>query len=145
MGEPATFFGYRELPKEPADAQWLFQEMIRIQHENGATWSRCTIVSDEHPLPPYQNGLYVEGWRKRPKNEGEFSFPVTDHPNGGPPVHYCHDCNCSPCVCDNECWNCGGEGFTYGCDWDWQCDTWDGDSCLCTRRCEWCNPPKGNT
>ena len=43
---------------------------------------------------------------------------------------------------DGSCWNCGGEGFTYGCDWEWQCDTWDGDSCLCTRRCEWCNPPK---
>lgn len=39
-----------------------------------------------------------------------------------------------------ECANCGGEGFTYGCSWDWQCDTWDGDSCLCTRRCEWCQP-----
>ena len=42
----------------------------------------------------------------------------------------------------SDCANCGGEGFTYGCEWDWQCDTWDGDSCLCTRRCEWCNPPK---
>lgn len=39
---------------------------------------------------------------------------------------------------DHDCANCGGEGFTYGCSWDWQCDTWDGDSCLCTRRCEWC-------
>jgi len=39
-----------------------------------------------------------------------------------------------------DCANCGGEGFTYGCGWDWQCDTWDGDSCLCTRRCEWCQP-----
>lgn len=43
---------------------------------------------------------------------------------------------------DTDCANCGGEGFTYGCSWEWQCDTWDGDSCLCTRRCEWCNPPK---
>lgn len=42
----------------------------------------------------------------------------------------------------NECANCGGEGFTYGCSWDWQCDTYDeGEgTCLCTRRCEWCNP-----
>jgi hypothetical protein len=39
-----------------------------------------------------------------------------------------------------ECANCGGEGFTYGCSWDWQCDTYDeGEgTCLCTRRCEWC-------
>ena len=43
---------------------------------------------------------------------------------------------------DTECWNCDGEGFVYGCSWDWQCDTWDGDSCLCTRRCHICNPPK---
>ena len=43
---------------------------------------------------------------------------------------------------DTECANCGGEGFTYGCSWDWQCDTYDeGEgTCLCTRRCEWCNP-----
>lgn len=56
--------------------------------------------------------------------------------------------SCKSCLIDsydddaNDCANCGGDGFTYGCDWDWQCDTWDGDSCLCTRRCEWCNPPK---
>ena len=43
-----------------------------------------------------------------------------------------------------ECANCGGEGFTYGCSWDWQCDTYDeGEgTCLCTRRCDWCNPEK---
>jgi len=42
----------------------------------------------------------------------------------------------------NDCANCGGEGFTYGCAWDWQCDTYDeGEgTCLCTRRCEWCQP-----
>ena len=43
---------------------------------------------------------------------------------------------------ENDCHNCGGEGFVYGCSWDWQCDTWDGDSCLCTRPCEWCHPHK---
>jgi len=37
---------------------------------------------------------------------------------------------------DNDCANCGGEGFVYGCSWDWQCDTYDeGEgTCLCTRR-----------
>lgn len=45
---------------------------------------------------------------------------------------------------DHECWNCGGEGFVTGCSWDWQCDTWDGDSCLCTRPCHICHPPKPN-
>lgn len=43
---------------------------------------------------------------------------------------------------DHGCWNCDGEGYVYGCSWDWQCDTWDGDSCLCSRRCEICNPVK---
>lgn len=45
---------------------------------------------------------------------------------------------------EQDCWNCGGEGYVYGCSWDWQCSTWDGDSCLCTRRCDICNPPKPN-
>ncbi len=43
---------------------------------------------------------------------------------------------------DHGCANCGGEGFTLGCSWDWQCETYDeGEgTCLCERRCEWCNP-----
>lgn len=45
---------------------------------------------------------------------------------------------------DTGCANCGGEGFTYGCGWDWQCETYDeGEgTCLCTRQCDWCSPPK---
>jgi hypothetical protein len=45
---------------------------------------------------------------------------------------------------DGFCANCGGNGFTYGCSWDWQCDTYDeGEgTCLCTRHCDWCNPAK---
>ena len=42
----------------------------------------------------------------------------------------------------DQCGNCEGEGFVFGCAWDWQCDTWDGDSCLCQSRCDWCNPWK---
>ena len=43
-----------------------------------------------------------------------------------------------------HCANCDGEGFVYGCSWGWQCDTYDeGEgTCLCTRRCDWCNPAK---
>ena len=43
-----------------------------------------------------------------------------------------------------ECWNCGGEGYVYGCSWDWQCDTYDAGegTCLCTRPCHICHPPK---
>jgi hypothetical protein len=47
---------------------------------------------------------------------------------------------------EGECWNCHGEGFVYGCSWDWQCDTYDeGEgTCLCTRRCSVCNPAPPN-
>lgn len=53
-------------------------------------------------------------------------------------VPYAHDDDYG----DEHCGNCGGEGFTYGCSWDWQCDTYDeGEgTCLCTQRCDWCNP-----
>ena len=42
-----------------------------------------------------------------------------------------------------HCGNCAGEGYVYGCSWDWQCETYDeGEgTCLCTSRCEWCNAP----
>lgn len=45
---------------------------------------------------------------------------------------------------DDECWNCGGDGYVYGCSWDWQCDTYDeGEgTCLCTRCCNVCHPHK---
>ena len=45
---------------------------------------------------------------------------------------------------DSECFQCGGEGFVYGCSWDWQCDTYDNGegTCLCTRHCDVCNPVK---
>lgn len=47
---------------------------------------------------------------------------------------------------ESECWNCGGEGFVTGCSWDWQCDTYDeGEgTCLCSRPCHICHPPKHN-
>ena len=43
-----------------------------------------------------------------------------------------------------DCWNCGGEGWVYGCSWDWQCDTYDDGegTCLCTRPCHFCFPPR---
>jgi hypothetical protein len=47
---------------------------------------------------------------------------------------------------DEDCWNCGGEGYVYGCSWDWQCDTYDeGEgTCLCWRRCEVCNQARAH-
>ncbi len=43
---------------------------------------------------------------------------------------------------DDACFQCGGEGYITGCSWDWQCDTYDAGegTCLCTRRCDVCNP-----
>lgn len=76
----------------------------------------------------------------------EIAAPKCDQ--CGDPVNHKHGQRCASCIADemdyddaSECANCGGEGFTYGCSWEWQCDTWDGDSCLCTRRCEWCTQP----
>lgn len=45
---------------------------------------------------------------------------------------------------DTECANCGGDGYVFGCGWDWQCDTYDeGEgTCLCMSNCDWCNPRK---
>lgn len=47
---------------------------------------------------------------------------------------------------ESECWNCGGEGYVNGCSWDWQCDTYDAGegTCLCSRPCHICHPPKPN-
>ena len=57
-----------------------------------------------------------------------------------------HECDGDPYwdYDDSDCANCGGEGFVYGCSWDWQCDTYDeGEgTCLCTRPCDWCSPRK---
>jgi hypothetical protein len=43
---------------------------------------------------------------------------------------------------DGECFQCGGEGYVYGCSWDWQCDIYDDGegTCLCIRRCDVCYP-----
>lgn len=71
------------------------------------------------------------------------------------PVNHKHGDLCAACIADdiefddmgfddNACANCGGEGFTYGCGWDWQCDTYDAGegTCLCTQPCDWCSSPK---
>lgn len=45
---------------------------------------------------------------------------------------------------EDGCANCGGEGYTLGCSWDWQCDTYveEEGTCLCERPCDWCSPRK---
>jgi len=40
---------------------------------------------------------------------------------------------------DDDCPNCGGEGFYYSCFEEWACVDPDGGCGLCRRRCDWCN------
>ncbi len=46
---------------------------------------------------------------------------------------------------DEECSNCGGEGFYYSCDEEFACIDPEGGCDLCRRRCDWCNPRKTTT
>lgn len=43
---------------------------------------------------------------------------------------------------DDDCPNCGGEGFYYSCDEEFACIDPEGGCDLCMRRCDWCNPVK---
>ena len=43
---------------------------------------------------------------------------------------------------DEDCPNCGGEGFYYACFEEFACLDPEGGCDLCVRRCDWCNPPK---
>lgn len=61
----AKFHSYRELPDNPGETTALFQEMARSQYEGGARFFRYTVISPEHPKPPYPDGLWVEGWEQR--------------------------------------------------------------------------------
>jgi hypothetical protein len=41
---------------------------------------------------------------------------------------------------DDQCWNCGGEGYVANCQDEIAC-MYPEDGCdLCMRRCEYCNP-----
>lgn len=41
---------------------------------------------------------------------------------------------------ENECWNCGGEGFVASCFSEYACMYPDEGCDLCTRRCDVCKP-----
>lgn len=43
---------------------------------------------------------------------------------------------------DNECWNCGGEGFVSSCFEEWACMYPDEGCDLCTHCCDVCAPAK---
>jgi hypothetical protein len=45
---------------------------------------------------------------------------------------------------DEDCWNCGGEGYVANCQDEIAC-LYPEDGCeLCMQRCEYCNPPKAS-
>lgn len=58
----------------------------------------------------------------------------------------CPDCNCTSCVCfdydENECWNCGGEGFVSNCFSEYACIYPDEGCDECTRPCDVCTPAR---
>ncbi len=41
---------------------------------------------------------------------------------------------------DDECWNCGGEGYIYNCIEEYACVDPESGCDLCMRRCDVCNP-----
>ena len=41
---------------------------------------------------------------------------------------------------DDDCPNCGGEGYVYSCQDEIGCIDPEGGCDLCMRRCDWCNP-----
>jgi len=43
---------------------------------------------------------------------------------------------------DNDCWNCGGEGFVSNCFEEYACIDPEGGCDLCMKRCDVCSPPK---
>lgn len=71
-----THFSFVSL--EPRDT---FEERRRhsfnLMAQDGATFWRVTVVSDEYPNEPYPHGLYIEGWLERPAEQPPFNFPLT--------------------------------------------------------------------
>ncbi len=45
---------------------------------------------------------------------------------------------------DNDCWNCGGEGFVAHCEQEFACMYPDEGCDYCMRRCDFCNPAPRN-
>lgn len=41
------------------------QQGCRLVAEHGAQFFRMTVVSEEHPRPPYPHGIWLEGWRDK--------------------------------------------------------------------------------
>lgn len=85
-GTEPNSFGYRELPAlfglDPRTVILPFQEMEAVAREGGATFFRYSIIRDAKQMPPYQPGLYLEGWDKEPYKQAPFpfSFPQTSAP-----------------------------------------------------------------
>ena len=46
---------------------------------------------------------------------------------------------------DDECWNCGGEGYVYDCFTEYACINPEDGCDLCMRRCDVCRKPSITT
>lgn len=71
----ADFYSYRPLPKSIDKDTW--REMADIQRKEGATFFRATVVNTAHPSQEYPMGLYLEGWKEQPREQGFFDWPMT--------------------------------------------------------------------
>jgi hypothetical protein len=79
----ADYYSNRSLPCTYNAIRRHFLAMTAALRDSGATYFRYTIVCPEMPLPPYPDGLYVEGWKVAPSSADfpEFEFPLTDNRN----------------------------------------------------------------
>ena len=82
----ANFFSYFPLPETPEEFDRERTRAFDLMRENGAQQGRITIVSDEHPVPPYPNGVWLEGWSD-PKAR-QLPFGEAEKPGGAiyPPL-----------------------------------------------------------
>ena len=69
---------------EPAGGEDSYRATVegisRRLKEHGATFVRFTVVGEDHkPLGVRQkiHGFWGEGWKSRPKEQGEFDPPLT--------------------------------------------------------------------
>ena len=76
------FHSYRELPDNLDDSPSLWIDMTSVQRNAGASFFRCTVISEEYPKDGYPHGFYVEGWlvdparMSPPHKMAEFSHPM---------------------------------------------------------------------
>lgn len=75
----ADAYRYLELDEfETETESGALGEWAEKRRGQGYSWTRLTIVSPEHPNADYPDGVYIELWKDRPADEGEFNFPLAE-------------------------------------------------------------------